>query len=249
MNDLTILTCSYNNVNCLSNMLKSYVYHCGKGPHKILISENSTNDSCRNFLDNNNISYFKNPGYSHSQGMNILFNACSTKYALMLDTDIIILKDIRPILFEFAKDDKMTLLGEFNGEIRGGKKLYPRIAPWFCFVNIDNIKKYGLKFNDISLMGKKINGKYYDVGSYLYENIVKYELKPVHLLKYYEYFKHYEGMSWRIQKYADKESNIDLGGTHNNYDLFKMGEIIQTIYNKEVGNKFKDILIKDCYNS
>ena len=45
-------------------------------------------------------------------------------------------------------------------------------------------------------------------------------------------------MSWRVQKYNpdNGDTDIDIGGTHDNIQLYKLGLYIREQYNKDVAN-------------
>jgi hypothetical protein len=47
-----------------------------------------------------------------------------------------------------------------------------------------------------------------------------------------KYFKHYEGMSWRVQKYNSNngDTDIDIGGTHDNIAMYNYGLMIRKQY-------------------
>ena len=89
-NDLTIVCCSYNTPDVFELCLKSFVFHHSLGPHKIVIVENSTDTATQEMLDSNNIPYFKNPGGTHSPSVDLGLGLVRTRYALLIDTDVIL---------------------------------------------------------------------------------------------------------------------------------------------------------------
>lgn len=210
--DFTLIFASYNTPQYTSVMLKSFVHIHGNGPFNIIICENSTTDETSKILDDNNIKYIKNPGGTHSQSVNILLSHCHTKFALLVDTDIVFKQKIDPLLEKIILNDG-TLMGEMQRD-RGGYKLYPRIAPWFCLINVDHIKAYKISFHDENRI-IKTNSQYfyqtvplnphvnntnpfYDVGATFFEDITKKKLKIINAKGINKYFNHYEGGSWRI---------------------------------------------------
>jgi len=87
------------------------------------------------------------------------------------------------------------MAGEWCGD-RGGKKLFPRLNPWFCFLNIEVLKQYNFEFGDDTL--PPVDGRIYDVGCKLYESVKDKGLKILDTERDMDsFFYHYEGMSWR----------------------------------------------------
>lgn len=209
--DLTLMTCSFNTPRHVQAMLQSFVSIHGDGPFNCLICENSTDDETRKLLDENGIKYLLNPGGTHSVSVDKLLDACPTQYALLVDSDIVYIKKIDRLL-EVMKSNNAAILGEIQAD-RGGYRLYPRIAPWFCLINTYHIKENKIKFHDQSRIDKT-NSKYfyqsiplnphvnnsapfYDVGATFYEDISNSGLKILNAKGVEKYFIHYEGGSWR----------------------------------------------------
>jgi len=210
--ETTILTCSYNTPDITLTMLKSFVSVHGDGPHKILISENSNNEDTSKLLDENGVKYIRNPGSAHSQSIDALFKACTTRFALMVDTDIIFTQSINK-LADVIKQNNAAILGSIQYS-RGGYLLHNRIDPCFCLIDLDLIKQNEIKFHDQKRIDESKSNDfyknipinyaikntipYYDVGSTFYEDILKNKLMVVSAKQIDKYYKHYEGCSWRI---------------------------------------------------
>jgi hypothetical protein len=240
MENLTLTSCSYNTPEVTLTMLKSYFkYH--DSTH-VLICENSSNDETEILLKNNNVPYIKNKNGLHSPSVDVLIQNCKTDYMLLVDTDIIFLKNHTDILDMMKKMD-ITLLGEVCGD-RGGKKLHNRVHPWHCFINVKNIKEKGIKFYDYDRQVKRDGEKIYDVGASFFEDIKKNNYKIGNVKLQDIYFKHYEGMSWRTLKFGESEGNIDVdnNATHNNKELYKYGKFIERMYKPEI-ETYKDVVI------
>ena len=211
MDDLTLITCSYETPIITETMLKSFKdLHRDLKRMNLIIIENSNDDETRAVLDRNGIKYITNKGGTHSKSIDLAFNACQTKYALIVDTDIIFKKNIVS-LFEMIKTNSIDLCGIECGD-RGGYRLMPRIHPWFMFVNVENIKKHGIKFHDderikrtqseafynnIPINSIKLNTPMYDVGSTFYEDVKNAGLKIANTPIIQNWFAHYEGSSWQ----------------------------------------------------
>jgi glycosyltransferase involved in cell wall biosynthesis len=197
MPNLSILVCSYNTPEVLKTCLKSWKRYNTGHDNEWLISENSTNEETVEMLNWYSIPYFRNAGMRHADGVDFLIRQCKTDYALLIDSDVIFRKDILPI-WNTIKDIDFVIAGEWCGD-RGGKLLYPRINPWFCFLNVKAIKEHDWKFgDDLMNEGKPKGERLWDVGSLLYDSVIKAELKVVDMEKDMDaFYYHYEGMSWR----------------------------------------------------
>jgi len=240
MNDLTLITCSYNTPDIILTMLKSF-HQSNNTCDKLVIIENSTNDETAKILKENNIPFYVPGTRRHSEGVQAAFDICTTKYALLVDTDIIFKKDVDPVLKQ-CKENDISLLGEVCGN-RGGRVINTRIHPWFCFINIDNIKKYNIKFWDSRRFG---NG--YDVGCSFFEDIRKNGLNVGDIKMDPFYYTHYEGMSWRTQTYdpTKPDTGIDNGGTHPFIEYFNAGNRTKRIYDSETAY-LRPINIKNIF--
>ncbi len=245
--DLTLVICSYNTPKILDLCLKSYVYHHNRGPHKIVIVENSTEEATRQFLDSNQITYLKNPGGTHSLSIDKGLNIVDTKYSLLIDTDIVFRKNIGET-FEIFKDGKYTLMGEIQAN-RGGFLLYPRVAPYFCFINMKSIRSSNIRFHNeqkiaktnstdffqnIPINHQNENKRFYDVGSTFFEEIQKHNFRISNLESIDSIVFHAESLSWAIQSGIEEYMNIGKERRDRFYNIAGM-------YDK--------INIKGCYVS
>jgi hypothetical protein len=123
-------------------MLKSFSV-VSKGT-KVLVCDNSTNDETETILKQSNIPYFRNKGGVHGSSVDLLLEKIDTDYALLVDTDVVFLRSPEKF-FNTVQELDLTLAGEVVGDI-GGKKLYPRVNPWFCIINVKNTIKNNIKF-------------------------------------------------------------------------------------------------------
>jgi hypothetical protein len=240
MDNLTLASCSYNTPEVTLTMLKSFFkYHDSTN---VLICENSTNDETEKLLIENKVPFIKNKNGLHSPSVDILIQNCKTDYMLLVDTDVIFLKNHKNIL-DMMQNVNATLLGEICGD-RGGKKLHNRVHPWHCFINVKHIKDNNIKFYDYDRQIKRNTEKIYDVGASFFEDIKCNKLKIGDVKLQDNYFKHYEGMSWRTLKFGKTEGNIDVDNTatHNNQDLYKYGQFIERMYKFEI-ETYKDVVI------
>lgn len=227
MDDLTLITCAYNTPDILIGMLRSFAFHHGGGKLPVVIMENSTDELTTSILNENNIPYIRNIGWTHSMSIDPAFLACKTKYAIVVDSDIIFNKSISKLFAMFKKSGSI-LMGEVCGN-RGGYSLHTRVHPWFMFVNVDEIKKAGIKFHDLKRITEtqsdgfynnipiqnNIQGQtFYDVGSTFYEDIKAANLKIYSRKMDPEFFSHFEGMSWYTRVSKAEYKNLNIIGLH-----------------------------------
>lgn len=239
MNDITLITCSYNTPSVTSNMLKSFTLlhsECN-----ILVADNSSNNETEKILKDSKIPYFRNDGGLHGPTVDLLLQKVSTKYALLVDTDVIFLKNHDDIFSQFESLD-LTLMGHIEGD-RGGKRIHKRVHPWHCFINVDKIKENQINFYDKKRMLEK-GSIIYDVGSSFFEDVRSKKLKVANFNGNNVYYKHYEGMSWRVNKFnkTNKGGDIDNieNATHDDEGLYMYGKHINQIYQNET-KKFLSI--------
>jgi len=216
MEDLTLITCSYNTPDITLTMLKSWM-HVHNKTQRLVVCENSTNSDTKNLLYDHKIPYVSLPGISHGDGVNKALELCKTKYALLVDTDVIFLRDHSDVFQQF-KDTGLTLMGKVEGD-RGGKHIYNRVNPWHCFIDVEKIKQHGIIFFDKERMLESFKtDKIYDIGSTFLADVKQAGLKIGNVDLSGKYYIHLEGMSWYKNKFdsTKEDTGIDFGGTHNN---------------------------------
>lgn len=226
--ELTLLTCNYNTPDLITNLLKSTKHFRFVYDEYIV----DTGSYCTYPHADIHLQDF-----THGEAVNYALKVIDTDYVLLVDSDIIFRKDIWPI-FEKFKKSGAALLGNVSGD-RGGKRLHPRVNPWFCLINLKLLKEHDISFFD-SVRTKNSRGTevVYDIGSTMFEDVMKKDLLVVNFNGENDYFKHYEGMSWRTGKYnpTKEDTDIDFGGTHNNKALYEYGLLVEEAYKKDVEN-------------
>lgn len=209
--DLTVVICSYKAnkefILCLHQLVR--FGFLGKD---LLIYENSpkTYKSNREFLKKYKIKYTNNPDGTHTDTMNRALTEVKTKYALLLDSDCFCVAD--PYMYmERIVSHNIQLFGDICGD-RGGYHIHKRVHPWWCYVDVEFMKKNNISFVDMERMEKSNSmsfidrkklasqrdpkGYYYDAGSTMFEDVIKAggivadvgDSKP---------YIHVEGASWR----------------------------------------------------
>ena len=245
--DLTLVTCNYNTPDLIIKLLQSVKKTSSYLPNVIVINT-STEDESEKILSDYNIPYYNLKGATHGEAVNLAFEKVATKYIILVDSDVIFLKDFFPV-FEKFKSSNLALMGKVVGNI-GGKNLYERVEPWYCLLDCDKLKKNNIQFfdKDRVLKSRQENIKVYDIGSTMFEDIQKADLLIGDVDLENKYFKHYVGMSWYCQKYnpLDGDNDIDFGGTHPHEIFWTVGQQIRTQYNIETAY-LNDIDIKSVF--
>lgn len=213
MSDLTVVICSYKATKEFELCLHQLGFF-GIKNDELLIYENSPEyySENREMLNKYGIKYIDNPGGTHVDTMNRALKEVKTKYALLLDSDCFLFENPKVIL-DYVKEHKLQLYGDICGD-RGGYHIHKRVHPWYCFVDVNFIKKYNIPFTDMERIKESGSesfvetqrlaeqrdprGYYYDAGSSMFEDVVKNfgcvgdvgDMKP---------YVHKEGSSWYME--------------------------------------------------
>jgi len=245
MDNLTLITCSYNTPQMTLTMLKSFVsvHDNNNFCQSLMLIDNSTNSLTKNLLETNKIPYISNPGNTHGHGINKCLELCKTDYALLVDTDIIFLKSHVDVFEQFKSMD-LTLMGKIEGD-RGGKKIYKRVNPWHCFINVKYLKEHNIMFFDEPRMKQSFSTNcIYDIGSTCFEDVVKNKLKIGNIDLHNDCYIHFEGMSWYKNKFdpSQEDTGIDFGGTHNNISFVRAYEQKERLY-KTYEQQYENVVV------
>jgi glycosyltransferase involved in cell wall biosynthesis len=244
--NLTILTCCYNTPKEVINLLKS-VKETSEDIPKLVLMNTSTISECELVFQYTKIPYFNYRGAIHGEGVNLGLKKVTTRYVLLVDSDIIFLKDYKKA-FEKFKETGCALMGKVVGDC-AGKSLYPRVEPWYCFIDLDQLKRHKIEFFDRerTKLSKK-SERVYDIGSTMFEDCQKHGLLIGDVDMSGKYFHHYGGMSWHCNNYnPDKpDTDVDFGGTHPNKALYEHGVRVRQQYDTDV-IKYKDVDIEGVF--
>lgn len=244
--DLTLLTCNYNTPELVLNLLRSVKETCAELP-KVIVMDTSTEEST--LLSENNIPRFNFRSGLHGEAVNLGLKKVDTRYVLLVDSDVIFLQDYAKA-FEKFKSSRLTLMGKVVGDC-AGKQLYPRVEPWFCFIDTLPLKNQKIPFFDRRRhMLRHISNvdRIYDIGSTMFQDVTDLGLTVGDVDLEGKYFKHYGGMSWREQKYdtTKEDTDVDFGGTHPNKNLYDYALMIKETYKREVEH-LKTVDIKGIF--
>lgn len=227
MNDITLISCSYNTPIVTSCMLQSWLSHHPECP--ILISENSTNEETARQLSDIKVPFIRNVGGLHGPSVNTLLSTIKTRYALLVDTDVLFLRNHDDI-FEQFKTSGAVIMGEIVGD-RGGKRLHKRVNPWHCFIDNQQLQENNIQFFDIKRQTTQGDIRY-DIGSSMFEDVRKAGKSIANFLGSNYLYVHYEGMSWHTGRFgvSDGDIDTDCAATHTNYSLCNHGRQVYTQY-------------------
>jgi glycosyltransferase involved in cell wall biosynthesis len=246
--DLTILTCNFNTPDLIINLLKSLKLTSSEIP-KVLVMDTSSEPDKEISNHFNEVCFNKAGCIGHGLAVNEGFDMIETRYILLVDSDILFLKDFMPLYVKF-KSSGLSLMGKVVEDC-GGKSLHPRIEPWFCFIDLFKLKENNIKFFDpIRTKNSRIIGKkIYDIGSTMFEDVCKFDLSVGDCDVENKYFRHYGGMSWRTQTYNpnDIDTDIDFGGTHPNKQLYEAGILVRNEYTRDI-EYLKNIDIRNTFS-
>lgn len=208
--NFSLVTCNYGTPHITETMLKSWKVINGEVSNKLFMVDNSVDNDSEEMLKSNLIEYARRVNGKHFEGVQHILNNVETRYVLLVDTDVIFNKNITPML-NFFIEGKYAIMGEVCGD-RGGQILYPRIHPWFCFIDIKQIRDNRISFVNHAKVANTGSGGFYgngaldnnsrrnrkyDVGATFLEDIIQRGLKAYNKKMDPEYYFHYEGMSWR----------------------------------------------------
>jgi hypothetical protein len=214
-------------------MLKSFTSIHPECP--VLVCDNSTDNDTQAILTKSNIPFFSNKGGLHGPSVDLLLSKVKTRYVLLVDTDVIFLKNHDAVFEQFCEKN-ISLMGEIVGD-RGGKLLHLRVHPWHCFIDVRNIRDNSINFYDDVRM-KSRDSRRYDVGSSFFEDIKKAGLLIANYNGQNYLYKHYEGMSWHVNRFGKDDGDIDVdkNATHNNIGILRYGQMVLEQYNKETAH-------------
>ena len=118
---------------------------------------------------------------------------------VLLDSDVIILRDIRDIV-----DESCIFAGEIMTQPYPGRGIQ-RVLPYICYINVRMCKEKGVRyFNENYMHGlhntvKNPQCDVYDTGSNFYREASKFRYKTI---KCDDYISHYKAGSWEERKYV-----------------------------------------------
>lgn len=238
MKEVTLLTVNWQTRNCLELMLKSYVLHHYTGEKlKILLWDNNSQDDSKDFLRSNGIPFFQSEtNLGHENALNVMFSAITTKYVLLVDTDILFNGNV------YHYFDKLTGNVVAAGDLIRGDKLHetqikPRLGAWAIFFDIERLKEIGMKtFRTKSDCALDVCGELYE---HIWMNNLDVHIIPrlpgnidvdLEGMKYLD-FSHFGKLSWDLTKHSDRTDEVNRRRAYVDLRL----------------NEFKDVDLKNKF--
>ncbi len=153
LNDLTVLTVTFNNNMLTVMMLKSFMKQTHYFPHIVIVDNGDSipaDDAMKrvfNVVDNYNHLLLPDEfqcSRNHCAAIDYaLKHAIQTKWALLVDNDIL----FYPALSEFLQKFDDTLY-DCAGEIGWDATPPNRLYPYFCLINVEKFNKEKLNYFD-----------------------------------------------------------------------------------------------------
>lgn len=210
-NDITLLTCSYNN-NVMTKMMIMSFLKQSKKDIPIVIMDNGTVEKCGQDLkdyftviDNTNFKLtpnYKQISKNHCSSIDYALKNCiKTKYVLLCDNDVLFKSSLNKFFDFLDTFDEIDCIGEIGWDDAPPNRLFP----YFCIINVEKFKNEKLNYFDINRCTEK-NGNYnapmgskkryyHDTGASFYEDIIqsKWEIKQIKINNFILHFKSVSG--------------------------------------------------------
>jgi len=216
INDLSILTVSFNNNVLTGLMLKSFIKQTEIMPEIVIVDNGNKKPVDENLksifivVDNFNHKLLPDENQvsrNHCIALDYAIkNVIKTKWVLIVDNDILFKSSVKKFLKEFNEE-------EFDcaGEIGWDKTPPNRLYPYFCLINVEKMKNEQINYFDRSRMiwrWKQCNK--FDTGYSFYEDIKKKEwkIKKIKLSDYIVHLKSGTLQNKNISEWLNKHKNL-----------------------------------------
>lgn len=224
LNNITLLTVSFNNNLLTGMMLKSFQKYIGKLPEVVIIDNGNKipidNDlkSCFTVIDNFNqkiTGNYNQCSKNHCSTIDYaLKNLIKTKWCLLVDNDILYKPSLKSFL-ENLNENEFDCCGEIGWDDAPPERLFP----YFCLINVEKFKNEKLNYFDNNRcigpeskeIGRRGHGTkcwYKDTGCSFLEDI-KYKWK-IKQIKLSDLIVHLKGTTFRSQykQFLEKHKNL-----------------------------------------
>lgn len=216
MKDITLVSVNWNQKKAMEIMLKSYInFHHSNEKLNLLLFDNGSTDGSKEWLINNKIPFISHPeNIGHENAINYIYPLIKTKYVLIVDTDIIFLKNIKDAYID-KFSEKVKLIGDYITQHT--PPLIPRIAAWFFFFDIESMRNKGVN------IFRNSENWIYDVGSWYTEQVLEngFELYKIERQTeiekentdiygmIYDTHIHLGKMSWDLSAHSDRIEEVE----------------------------------------
>lgn len=203
IDEITVLTCSYNNNLLTKCMIMSLFKVVGRYV-PVCIMDNGNKEICSGemkevftVIDNTNFKItpnFNQVSKNHCAALDwALKNVIKTKYVLICDNDVL----LKPSVLKLLEEKDVDCIGEIGHDFADGD----RIFPYFCIINLQKMKNENISYfvEKSFVEDKKHNIIRNDTGWSFYNSIKnKWKIKNISLN---DYIVHLGGASHRpLQK-------------------------------------------------
>lgn len=221
LNNLTILTCTYNN-NMLTTLMIKSLFKNAKRDFPVVIMDNGNKEVCTkdmkevfSVIDNTNFKLTPDYGQvskNHCASIEYALKNCiKTKYVLLCDNDILFKPEIKKFFDELDKLDDFDTIGEIVCDSTPPV----RLLPYFNLINLEKFKKENIQyFNEDDMKCRKVGNRLdcvrNDTGTTFLNNIKdKWNIQTI---KLNNYLVHLRGASYNpfmsITEWLNKNRNL-----------------------------------------
>ena len=175
LDNITLLTVSYNNNLLTTMMIKSCFKQIGRRI-PVCIIDTGKNQKCDNDLkecfdvyDCSDINLKSSRQHAFAIDY-ALKNCIKTKYVMLCDNDILFKPELSTLLLFLDTFENLDVIGEIGWDITPPDRLFP----YFCIINVEKFNNEKMNYYDknrIIKNSKKLNK--YDTGYSFYEDIKK----------------------------------------------------------------------------
>lgn len=184
-----MLTCLIKSIN--KHVKNAYIYvfdNSNKEPfintfNNVEVIDNTKNQIINFYQLSINYKIENTGSWRHSVTIQKLIEIIDDNFVL-LDSDVLIKKD-----FSFLYEKREIHAGCFE-------PIFKRIAPYMCFINVNECKKHNIQYYKIKT-GENVNNKTSDTGSQFYASIIDKNIPCDKNVSIGKYIKHLDGGSWR----------------------------------------------------
>ena len=189
MDNLTLLTVNFNTPEYIFALSKSIKKFFPEYKNKLIVVDNSTRKTFDAGMTGDlNVVYFDDTLYKELEALPpskytiagnynsahhcltigwAINNLVKTDYLLLLDSDIVFTKNVKPFFDDFINND-YSLYGFKRTTYK-----CPAIAPWCCFINVKKMRDLNITYYDFNRILYVNDNLTHDTGASLYEDFVR----------------------------------------------------------------------------
>jgi len=193
LDNITLLTVSYNNNLLTGMMIKSCFKQIGQEIPVCIIdtgNKQKCDESLKELFDVYDCSNVKLRSSSqHSYAIDYALKNCiKTKYVMLCDNDILFKPELKNLLMFLDTFEEIDAVGEIGWDNTPPNRLYP----YFCIINVEKFNNENMNYYDSKRIikdSRKLNK--YDTGYSFYEDIKKnkWDIKKIKMNKFILHLK------------------------------------------------------------